>query len=480
MVSEEKGLPDTFDIGTRQNVKWAAELGTQSYATPVVAGGRVLIGTNNDVPRDPRHRGDRGVLMCFDENDGRLLWQLVVPKSSEDFGDAYLDWRQVGMASAPSVEGDRAYTLTNRGEVVCLDMNGLADGNAGPFVDEGAHMTPLAAKEQIVPGPSDADIVWVCDLVHELGVRTHDQVEGSVLIAGDLLVVNTCNGVDGSHRRIPSPDAPSLVVIDKRTGKLVARDGLHLGPTTFHVGWSSPARGDGDPRIFFGGGDGVCYAVELPKGAPSDSISALKDVWRFDPDPAAPKQDVHKWVGNRREGPSVIMGMPVIEGGHVYLTSGGDPWWGKQQSVLKCLDARGAGDVTKSAQIWSYPMPRETCSTPAVYDGMVFSTDVGGHVHCVDAATGKPLWTHKAVGEFWASPLVADGKVYAGTRRGQFVVLAASREKRLIAKIDLDEPVNGTAVAANGVLYVPTMKHLYAIAAPHGASGAETRPSNAD
>jgi len=475
MVSDEKGLPDTFDIGTRQSVKWVAALGSQSYATPVVAGGRVLIGTNNDVPRDPKHQGDRGVLMCFAETDGRLLWQLVVPKSSEDFGDAYLDWRQVGMASAPSVEGDRAYTLTNRGEVVCLDMNGLADGNAGPFVDEGAHMTPRAAKEQVVPGPTDADIVWVCDLVRELGVRTHDQVEGSVLIAGDLLFVNTCNGVDGSHRKIPSPDAPSLVVIDKRTGKLVARDGLHLGPTTFHVGWSSPARGNGDERIFFGGGDGVCYAFELPKGAPSDAIGALKNVWRFDPDPVAPKQDVHKWVGNRREGPSVIMGMPVIEGGRVYLTSGGDPWWGKQQSFLRCLDAGGEGDVTKTAEVWSYPMPRETCSTPAVHDGMVFATDVGGHVHCVDAATGKPLWTHKAVGEFWASPLVADGKVYAGTRRGQFVVLAASREERLIAKIDLDEPVNGTAVAANGALYVPTMKHLYAIAAQREASST-TRP----
>jgi outer membrane protein assembly factor BamB len=171
------------------------------------------------------------------------------------------------------------------------------------------------------------------------------------------------------------------------------------------------------------------------------------------------------------------MGMPVVEGSRVYLTSGGDPWWGKQQSFLKCLDASGAGDVTKTAEIWSYPMPRETCSTPAVYDGMVFATDVGGHVHCVDAATGKPLWTHKAVGEFWASPLVADGKVYAGTRRGQFVVLAAAREKRLIAKIDLDEPVNGTAVAANGVLYVPTMKHLYAIATSARTAQAATRPS---
>jgi outer membrane protein assembly factor BamB len=474
MVSDETGLPDSFDVGTGRNVKWVAALGSQSYATPIVAGGRVLIGTNNDVPRDPRHKGDRAVLLCLAESDGRLLWQLVIPKLSEDLGDPYLDWRRVGFASPPTVEGDRAYTLTNRGEVICLDMNGLADGNMGPFLDEGGHMTPraAAATQPVAPAANDADIVWVCDLVAQTGVRTHDQVQGSVLVHGDLLYVNSCNGVDGTHKAIPAPDAPSLIVIDKRTGRIVARDGLRLGPNTFHVNWSSPSLADGGdntPRVFFGGGDGVCYAIDPLKIVPSAAAAEpaqLKDVWRFDPDPAAPKQDVHRWVGNRREGPSVIMGMPVALGGRVYLTAGGDPWWGKQQGWLKCIDAAGSGDVTTTAEVWSYPMPRETCSTAAVYNGMVFITDVGGTVHCVDASTGKPHWTHKAVGDFWASTLVADGKVYAGTRRGQFVILAATPEKRLIAKMDFDEPVNGTATAANGVLYVPTMKHLYALALP--------------
>ena len=82
----------------------------------------------------------------------------------------------------------------------------------------------------------------------------------------------------------------------------------------------------------------------------------------------------------------------------------------------------------------------------------------------VGAATGRPCWTHKAVGEFWASPLVADGKVYVGTRRGQFLTFAAGREKRLLGKVDVGAGVNGTAAAANGVLYVPTMTTLYAVA----------------
>lgn len=468
MISAERGLPSSFDPATGKNVKWVADLGTESYASPIVAGGRVLIGTNNERPRDPKHQGDRGVLLCLDERDGHLLWQLVVPKLSEDEHDPYLDWPKVGIASEPTVEGDRAYVLSNRGEVLCLDMRGMADGNGGPYTDEAKHMAPRG-NAPVEPGRTDADILWACDLVAEAGIHTHDQVHGSILLDGDLLYVNSCNGVDNTHRKIRSPDAPSLVVLDKRTGRIVARDDQRIGPNIFHCTWSSPSIGDVNGRrlVFFGGPDGVCYAFEALKGVPPDGPPvSLKLAWQFDTDPTAPKPsegDVHKYVGNRKESPSEIMGMPVFDAGRVYVSHGGDLWWGKRQGWLKCIDASGAGDVTKTAGVWSYELTRETCCTPAVYDGMVFATDCGGVIHCVDAATGKPLWTHKLVGDFWASTLVADGKVYAGTRKGQFVVLAAAREKRVISTTTFPDPISGTATAANGVLYVATMRHLYAL-----------------
>src|SRR3954447_1496137 len=66
MTSAERGLPATFNPATGQNLKWSAELGTEAHSSPVVAGGKVYIGTNNGHPRDPKHQGDRGVLMCFD------------------------------------------------------------------------------------------------------------------------------------------------------------------------------------------------------------------------------------------------------------------------------------------------------------------------------------------------------------------------------------------------------------------------------
>ncbi|HPZ83720.1 MAG TPA: PQQ-binding-like beta-propeller repeat protein, partial [Thermogutta sp.] len=84
MVSREKHLPADFDPATGKNIRWAVELGTNTYSSPVVAKGRVFIGVNNAKPRDPRHQGDRAILMCLDEQSGELIWQLVVPRLGED------------------------------------------------------------------------------------------------------------------------------------------------------------------------------------------------------------------------------------------------------------------------------------------------------------------------------------------------------------------------------------------------------------
>ena len=172
MVSDETGLPDTFDPGTRNaqtggidlpdnsGVKWVARLGGQTYGSPVIAGGRVFVGTNNDAPRDPRIEGDRGVLMCFDEKTGEFLWQLSVPKYVDV---KWCDWQYIGLTSPPSVEGNRAYLVSNRSEVMCLDVrrDGQRQRRAvcrrGPA--HGGRRRAARAR------PEDADILWIYDII---------------------------------------------------------------------------------------------------------------------------------------------------------------------------------------------------------------------------------------------------------------------------------------------------------------------------
>ncbi|HCO96860.1 MAG TPA: pyrrolo-quinoline quinone [Phycisphaerales bacterium] len=462
MVSAETGLPESFDPSTGKNINWVVELGTESYATPVIARGRVLVGTNNEHPRDTRHKGDRGILLCLDEKDGSLCWQLVVPKFMPML---YRDWPRSGICSPATVEGGRVYIVSNRGEVMCLDLAGQVNGNDGPFVDEARLMSPNPSEPMEVT-QTDADIIWLFNMQDKLGVHQHDAAHSSTLLHGDFLYVNTSNGLNDKHAMIPAPEAPSLIILDKKTGRLVARDDENIGPKIFHSTWSSPALGEVDGRtlVFFCGGDGVCYAFDTIKGIPAaGEVQKLNRHWRFDCDPDAPKENVHQYVRNRKESPSNVKSTPVFHDGRIYVTYGGDIWWGKNQAWLKCFDASGSGDITHSGQIWTYPVEDHCCSTPAVHDGLVFVADCSGLVHCVDAETGKPYWTYQTKGSIWASTLVADGKVYIGTRRRDFYVLAASREKKLISSTKLDSPTCSTPVAANGVLYITTLKKLYAV-----------------
>ena len=456
LVSEEKHLPDSFDPETKQNVRWVVDLGTNTHSTPIIAGGRIFIGTNNANPRDPKHVGDRGVFMCLDEKDGHLLWQLVVPKLEDD---KYLDWPEMGMCSEATVEGDLAYLVTNRGEVVCLDVHGMADGNEG-CQDEGRHMA-LRGESAMTPGALDADIVWMLDMKEVCGIWCHDGAHSSILIHGDHLYVNTGTGVDNTHRLIRRPDAPGLIVVDKKTGKYLAREDEHISPNIFHSTWSSPsfAEIDGNPTIFFCGGNGMTYAFDpLEQPSPSGEVVKLSKRWQYDLDPTAPKTQVHRFTQNRQEGPSNIYGMPVIADGKLFVAGGGDVFWGKNESWLKCVDPHNG------KELWSHSLGKHTLTTPTIHDGFVYATDADGVLHCVDAKTGAPVWTHEMNGAFWASAMVADGKIYVGTRKGNWAVLAADREKRVLCNLELKAPISATATIANGVVYLATMKQLWALA----------------
>ena len=317
----------------------------------------------------------------------------------------------------------------------------------------------------------DADIIWLFDMWAEIGMHPHDSAHSSILLDGNLLYLNTGNGTDNTHRKIRGPDAPSLIVLNKQTGKLVAQDNERIGPRIFHCSWSSPAMGvvNGQKLVFFCGGDGVVYAFRaVADQADGDTVKHLERVWKFDCDPSAPKQNVHQYVGNRRESPSNIKSMPVFHNNRVYVTGGGDIWWGKDQSWLKCIDATQTGDITATGELWSRPLKQHVCTTPAIANGMVFVVDCrvrerDGNVYCVDADSGDLLWTDETKGSIWASPMVADEKVYVATRRGELRIYAPAREKKLLNEILFEDPIGATVTPANGRLYVATLSQLFVI-----------------
>src|SRR6516162_6991399 len=152
-VSPEKKAPVDFQMDVRdekgalvqkaRNIAWTAELGSPSIGGPVIADGLIWVGTNNEHPRDltfidPKRVNpvtkkplpmDMSVLMCLRERDGKFLWQYVSPRLATSLNE---DWPHSAMGGAPLVEGDRLWFLTNRCEVVALDIGPLKRGDGVP------------------------------------------------------------------------------------------------------------------------------------------------------------------------------------------------------------------------------------------------------------------------------------------------------------------------------------------------------------
>ena len=479
MVSDQRGVPEVFDPGTRNgqgeielppesHVKWVARLGNQSYGSAIVAGGRVFVGTNNDAPRDPRLQGDRGVLMCFDEKSGEFLWQLCLPKESKI---KWSDWYSIGITSPPTVEGDRAYLVSNRGEAMCLDVRGMSGGNRGPFTEEGQLMAG-EGQPPLTPGPKDADVLWRFDMPDRLGVTPHNGSNGSILIRGNLLYVPTSQGVDWTHKFVAHPEAPSLVVLDKRTGRLVAQDDFGIGPDITHGSWSSPAAGEVNGRtlLFYGGGNGWLYGFEPADEASADVVSAsdrpakLKNVFRFNGNPlaqtqAAPPPD-HQHDSTSYE----VTAMPVFYKNRIYVNFTQEAFHKMKLGCLACIDATKTGDITRGGLVWNYDKIGSGVSTVAISDGLVYAANYAGQLHCLDAETGRCYWVHEAGVHLWGSPMVAEGKIYfAGGDKQTVWVLAAGKELKVLQRIRLRDGIYTTPTVANGVLYIVTNKHVYAV-----------------
>ena len=471
MVAQVKGLPleivpgqytgdsEDIDIKTSTNVKWIAKLGSQSYGNPTVADGRVYVGTNNDVPRDDRFQGDRSCVYCLDEQTGALIWQLNIPKLGTG---KVSDWEFLGICSSPAIEGDRVYLVTNRCEVMCVDVNGFKDGNQG-FQDEASYYADNDKPPVEVNEETDADIIWKMNMIDECGVFPHNITSCSVMIVGDQIWTSTSNGVDYGHVETPAPNAPSMIVVDKKTGQLVGEEASGLSQNIYHSNWSSPAylKADDKELVIFGGPDGVLYAFDPKPTEDEDGFLVLNQAWKFDCNPPSyrVKEDGTPRKYATAKGPSEVLGTPVVYNGRAYALVGQDPEHGEGVGNLVCVDAAGK-------QVWGYDKIHRSMSTISIHGDLLFAADYSGYLYCLDADTGEEHWKYDTSAHIWGSTLVADGRVYVGIEDGFLVSAPATKEldEKDVKEIDFAVPIYSSPIAANGTLYVATHTHLFAIA----------------
>ncbi|HZL91209.1 MAG TPA: PQQ-binding-like beta-propeller repeat protein [Pirellulaceae bacterium] len=388
----------------------------------------------------------------------------------------------------------------------------------------------LSAFKIVTPDDKEeADVIWSLDMMRELGVSQHNMCTCAPTAWGDTLFICTSNGLDESHKTAPAPAAPSFLALDKHTGKILWTD-RSPGANIQHGQWSSAAVGvlGGVPQVIFPGGDGWVYSFHAEEWQDGQPIL----LWKFDTNP---KEAVLELGGRgTRNEPFAL---PVIYDGLVYLTTGQDPEHGEGVGLLWCIDPTKRGDISaelavrrddhqtvlphkriravdpgageaaianpNSGVVWKYDRQdwdgdgmiddfyehfHRSMSSVVIKKDILFAVDYAGLCHCLNAKTGKVYWTADLLAEVWGTPLVVGDRVYIGDGDGEIAIfdLHLDPNRSLVKSkvglepkrhVDMGNMFCSTPIFANGVLYIATRDHLFAIAEPAAAATSGNSPT---
>ncbi len=476
----------------------------------------------------------RGEVRCLDtkgfhdgEDDGPVtaelayVTELMNSGEGSTFEDALTDLNNGKLPDAlkeklaeAGEELADAYQLETLAENKSWKISGVFDG-----VDREMAIKQIGPRISFfkllgVEDKQDADVVWIYNMMEENGTSQHNMCSCSVTSYGDLLFVNTSNGLDESHLNLPSPEAPSFMCMDKNTGEVFWTDNSPSYPTQaiVHGQWSSPAVAElgGVPQVLFCGGDGWLYSFKADRG--QDGKPEL--LWKFD---CNPKES--KWILGGEGTRNNLIGTPVAYDGLVYIGVGQDPEHQEGEGHLWCIDPTKRGDVSSqlavkiegdkripiphrriqavipedgeaaidnpnSAVVWHYSKfdqngdgeydfeeeMHRTCGTVAIKDDTLYIADFSGLVHCLDAKgtpDGQPIvhFTYDMLAQSWGSALISDDKVYIGDEDGDVTIFQFGKDHpEPIEEINMGTSVYSTPVAANGAIFISTKDKLFKIA----------------
>lgn len=136
-------------------------------------------------------------------------------------------------------------------------------------------------------------------------------------------------------------------------------------------------------------------------------------------------------------------------------------------NIIQAIKGGGTGDVTKTHLLWNLDHKTPSnLSSPLYYNGRVYLVKSGGLSSCYDAKDGKTLWERSRIGNFgdyFASPVAADGKIFIAGRNGFIVVLEDGAELKVVGKNDIGEEIIATPAISDGRLLVRTRESIICV-----------------
>jgi outer membrane protein assembly factor BamB len=360
--------------------------------------------------------------------------------------------------SSPVVWGDQVWltTATENGQrlsVLCVDKNsGKVVHDLKLFdvpVPQYAH--PFNSYASPTPAIEDGRVYVVFG---SPGIACLDTKTGKPIWERRDFVCNHWRGAGSSPvifkdlliLPFDGADYQYIVAMDKKTGKTVWKtdrsvDFQDLDPATgkpqadgdWRKGYSTPrvATFDGGQPILISLGSKAIYAYEPNTGA---------ELWRVE------NRATHSGSAT-----------PVIGDGLIYINTG----HGKAE--LWAIRPGGKGVVTDTHVAWKVKRNVPTRASVLLHDGLIYLVDDGGIASCVDAKTGDDVWRQRIGGNYSASPLYADGRIYFFSEDGATTVLAPGRELKKLAENKLDAGFMASPAVTGNALILRTKTHLYRI-----------------
>jgi outer membrane protein assembly factor BamB len=376
-TSDDKDVPVTFSDA--ENVLWKADLGGRGNSSPVVSGGRVYLQT-------AAASGSKRSLLCLDAASGRKLWERDAPGTRVKTHD-----KNTLASSTPACDGQRVYAAFWDGAAIAL----CAYSTAG-------------------------DLAWK----QSLGAFESQHGAGlSPVVYEGVVFVN-----------LDQDGAAALLAFDAKSGeKLWQKE-----RPAFRACYSTPFLLDGE------------LIVASTAGITAYRPKTGEEVWRF------------VWDFSKGRMPLRTVSSPIASNGLVFATSGdgaGDRW-------AIAVKVGGKGTLPRSALAWENRKTLPYVPTLLALGEHLYSVNDVGIAACHVAATGEEVWSHRLADKvaFTASPVLIDGKVYAASENGRVFVFAATPEKFTpLATNKLGDSIFATPAVADGRLYVRSGERLYCV-----------------
>jgi outer membrane protein assembly factor BamB len=398
-VSNETNLPLKWSEKT--NTVWKCPL-ADGASTPAVWGDSIFA-TAQD--------GDVLMLVRMDKNKGEVVWS-----------------RKVAVAEMPPKAQPRAKAGDERRHQKFHQLQNMASPSP---VTDGEVVIAHFGNGELAAYDIDGKQLWIHNLQKEHGDYTIWWGHANSPVLYKDLVISVC--MQDSLADLGGDKAPSYVIAhDKRTGEKKWKTERMTPAVSEHCdSYTTPVfhkTKNGIEMIVMGG----------------EQIDAY--------DPATGKQ---LWYLPEVSGNRVITG-PTLAGDTLYTTQG-------MRGPLLAVRLAGEGKLSADAILWKATEGTPDSPTPVVWKDLLFFISDNGIAHCLDAKTGEEKWKERISGDYKASPLAADGRIYFLSLSGKCTVVAAAAKFEKLAENQLDADTIASLAVSDGRIYLRGRKALYCI-----------------